>query len=95
MLAIYNFLISKLKMNSNMVAVLSSLIVLSAPILMGFQNYDDMSRKGHYATRDYAANFSTHANQMPLYLPTGIMTLILYGMFRKLRASGLMSGLLT
>jgi hypothetical protein len=24
---------------------------------MGFQNYDDMSRMGHYGTRDYAGNF--------------------------------------
>jgi uncharacterized membrane protein len=56
-LAIYNFLLTKIKANRNLIAVLASAVVLSAPLLMGFQNYDDMSRMGHYATRDYASNF--------------------------------------
>lgn len=55
--AIYNFLNTRLKLKSAVTAVLSSIVVLTAPLLMGFQNYDDMSRMGHYATRDYAANF--------------------------------------
>lgn len=55
--AIYSFLISKLKTSANILAVITTLAVLSAPLLMGFQNYDDMSRMGHYGTRDYAANF--------------------------------------
>jgi hypothetical protein len=32
-------------------------LVLSAPIIMGFQNFDDHSRRTHYAARDYANNF--------------------------------------
>lgn len=32
-------------------------LVLSAPLIMGFQNFDDHSRKDHFASRDYAANF--------------------------------------
>ena len=31
--------------------------MLSAPVIMGFQNFDDHSRKHHKASRDYAANF--------------------------------------
>ena len=38
-------------------AALAGLLVLSAPIIMGFQNFDDHSRKHHKASRDYAANF--------------------------------------
>jgi len=38
-------------------AVLASIIVLTAPLIMGFENFDDHSRRGHYATRDYASNF--------------------------------------
>ena len=30
---------------------------LSAPLIMGFQNFDDHSRRHHTASRDYAANF--------------------------------------
>lgn len=32
-------------------------VVLSAPIIMGFQNWDDHSRAHHYGARDYATNF--------------------------------------
>ena len=31
--------------------------VMLAPIIMGFQNFDDHSRRHHYASRDYASNF--------------------------------------
>jgi hypothetical protein len=54
-LAMYD-LISKSTPNIAKAAV-AGLIVLSAPVIMGFQNYDDHSRMGHYASRDYAANF--------------------------------------
>ncbi len=55
--ALYFYLSEKLKFDKTLIAGLSSLAVLSAPLLMGFQNYDDMSRMTHYATRDYASNF--------------------------------------
>jgi len=38
-------------------AALAGLLVLSAPVIMGFENFDDHSRKHHYAARDYASNF--------------------------------------
>ncbi len=38
-------------------AVLSACMVLTAPIIMGYQNWDDHSRAGHYGARDYAINF--------------------------------------
>ena len=55
--ALYATLLSYLKNNKTLTAAIASLLVLTAPVLMGTQNYDDMSRMGHYATRDYAANF--------------------------------------
>lgn len=36
---------------------ISALLALSAPLIMGFQNWDDHSRAGHYGARDYANNF--------------------------------------
>lgn len=38
-------------------ALAGSLLVFTAPYLMGSENWDDHSRAGHYASRDYAANF--------------------------------------
>jgi hypothetical protein len=54
-LAIYEFLASKI--SGIAPAVIAGLLVLSAPLIMGFQNFDDHSRKHHQASRDYAANF--------------------------------------
>jgi len=55
--ALFNLLFEKLKFSKTLIAGLSFIIVLSAPLIMGFQNFDDMSRMTHYATRDYASNF--------------------------------------
>ncbi len=55
--ALYSLLIEKLKFDKMILAIASSVVILSAPLIMGFQNYDDMSRMTHYATRDYASNF--------------------------------------
>ncbi len=54
-LAIYSFLAKKI--SGIAPAAIAGLIVLSAPLIMGFQNFDDHSRKDHYASRDYASNF--------------------------------------
>lgn len=43
--------------NTNLRAVLAIAIVLTAPIIMGFQNWDDQSRANHTGARDYANNF--------------------------------------
>ena len=54
-LAIYHYLSQKL--SGITPAILAGVLVLSAPVIMGFQNFDDHSRKHHKASRDYAANF--------------------------------------
>ncbi|MBC7885700.1 MAG: DUF2723 domain-containing protein [Saprospiraceae bacterium] len=54
-LAIYQFLSNKIPGITP--AIISGLIVISAPVIMGFQNFDDHTRKDHYASRDYASNF--------------------------------------
>jgi len=38
-------------------AAIASVVVLSAPVLMGMQNFDDHSRRHHTGARDYASNF--------------------------------------
>jgi len=47
------------RVNKNMAvgALGASAIVLIAPFLMGFQNFDDMRRRHHTGARDYANNF--------------------------------------
>lgn len=54
-LAVYHYLSNKI--SGIAPAVIAGLLVLSAPVIMGFQNFDDHSRKHHKASRDYAANF--------------------------------------
>lgn len=54
-LAIYHYLSQK--MAGIAPAAIAGILVLSAPVIMGFQNFDDHSRKHHQASRDYASNF--------------------------------------
>ncbi len=54
-LALFDMLSKKLPQIPS--AALAGVLVLSAPIIMGFENFDDHSRKHHYAARDYASNF--------------------------------------
>ncbi|MCB9303110.1 MAG: DUF2723 domain-containing protein [Lewinellaceae bacterium] len=56
-LAVFEFLRSRLRQSGVVSAVLASLLVLSAPLLMGTQNFDDHSRMHHTGARDYASNF--------------------------------------
>ncbi len=44
-------------MAGNVAAIVASALVLSAPLIMGFQNWDDHTRAGHTGARDYATNF--------------------------------------
>ncbi len=54
--AIYDLISKQLKAPGILSGALG-LVVLSAPYLMGTQNFDDHTRRGHTAARDYASNF--------------------------------------
>ncbi|RMF30423.1 MAG: DUF2723 domain-containing protein [Bacteroidetes bacterium] len=56
-LAVFELLRRRLALGEGPAAWLSAALVLSAPALMGFQNFDDHSRRHHTGARDYAANF--------------------------------------
>ncbi len=56
-LALFDLLQKKLKLGEMPAAAVASLLALSAPVLMGTQNFDDHSRKDIRASRDYASNF--------------------------------------
>jgi len=56
-LALFEIYRERVKNNLPVGAIAASAIVLVAPFLMGFQNFDDMSRKHHTGARDYANNF--------------------------------------
>ena len=55
--ALYDVFIEKAKMKGVAPAAIAGVLALSAPIIMGFQNYDDLGRSEITASRDYAANF--------------------------------------
>ncbi len=52
-------------------AGLAGALVMIAPILMGTQNYDDHSRKDHYASRDYATNFLNSVDENAIIFTYG------------------------
>ena len=55
--ALFEQLRQRLGQSGPVAAVLASVVVLSAPLLMGAQNFDDHSRLHHTGARDYANNF--------------------------------------
>ena len=55
--AIYRMIKERTNLSGLTPALIPAIFVLVAPLLMGFQNFDDHSRSGHYASRDYAINF--------------------------------------
>ena len=56
-IAMFEVFRERVKLSTPVGASLATVIALSAPILMLTQNFDDHSRRGHYASRDYASNF--------------------------------------
>ncbi len=55
--ALYGLFSEKIKFGGIPAAALCTVLGLTAPFLMGTQNFDDHSRRNHYAARDYASNF--------------------------------------
>jgi hypothetical protein len=55
--SIYESLKNRFAKSGTMLPILVTALVLTAPAIMAFQNFDDHSRRFHYASRDYASNF--------------------------------------
>lgn len=55
--SIYLFLKEKMASIKSASPYIASALVVTAPLIMLFQNFDDHSRHTHYAARDYANNF--------------------------------------
>lgn len=56
-LALYQLMRDKANMSGLAPAAIATALVLTAPIIMASQNWDDHDRSEHQASRDYAANF--------------------------------------
>jgi hypothetical protein len=56
-LALYELLKEKANLKGITPAAIATALVLTAPIIMASQNWDDHDRSEHQASRDYAANF--------------------------------------
>jgi len=56
-LALFQLFRDRLKLNKQVGAMAAIGLVGIAPLLMGFQNFDDHSRRHHTGARDYASNF--------------------------------------
>ena len=56
-LAVFELLRKRVQLNGSVAAAVAAALILVAPALMGFQNFDDHSRQWIKASRDYASNF--------------------------------------
>ena len=56
-LFLYRLFRDKVNMSGLTPAIVAGILVMSAPVLMGTQNFDDHSRRNNRGSRDYAANF--------------------------------------
>ncbi|MEZ4985821.1 MAG: DUF2723 domain-containing protein [Saprospiraceae bacterium] len=69
--ALYQLLMARLGSSKVVGAVLASALVLVAPLLMGFQNFDDHSRAKNYGARDYATNFLNSVDENAIIFTYG------------------------
>ncbi|WP_273444600.1 DUF2723 domain-containing protein [Neolewinella agarilytica] len=69
--AMYELARTKLNQKGFAVAGGIGAVVLIAPLLMGFQNWDDHSRAQHSGARDYAANFLNSVDQNAIIFTYG------------------------
>ena len=70
-IAIARLLSEKVKLSSSGGAIVGGLLVLTAPLIMAFENFDDHSRMGIYASRDYAANFLNSVDENSIIFTYG------------------------
>lgn len=70
-LALFQILRDRLKQSGPVAAGIAAAIVLIAPLLMGFENFDDHSRRYHKASRDYAANFLNSVDENAIIFTYG------------------------
>lgn len=69
--ALYQSIKEKFKFSGLPLVGLLGMIGLSAPALMGFQNFDDIGRQDHFASRDYAKNFLYSLDQNAIIFTYG------------------------
>ena len=69
--ALYEMAKEKLNTKGFGVAAGIGAVVLVAPLLMGFQNWDDHSRASHSGARDYASNFLTSVDENAIIFTYG------------------------
>ena len=70
-LAMAKLFTEKAKMSNGLGALAGGALVLAVPAIMAFQNFDDHSRMGHYASRDYAANFLNSVDENAIIFTYG------------------------
>ena len=69
--ALYEMVRARLNKKGTLVAGGLAAVVLLAPALMGFQNWDDHSRATHTGARDYASNFLNSVDENAIIFTYG------------------------
>ena len=81
---LYDFLkIEFVKSNLKKILSFTSILLLGIPTLMAYENWDDHDRSNRFTARDFAKIICHPVSLMQFYLLWEIMTLFLYGMYKK------------
>ncbi len=70
-LALFNLLKERVKLGAVPASLAAGAIVLIAPIIMAFQNFDDHSRRENKGSRDYANNFLNSVDENAIIFTYG------------------------
>ncbi len=70
-LALFSMLRSRIKLGAVPAGAIASALVLLAPMIMAFQNFDDHSRADHSGSRDYANNFLNSVDENSIIFTYG------------------------
>ena len=70
-LAIFKFLRDRIKLSTLPAGGIATALVLLAPTIMAFQNFDDHSRADHSGSRDYANNFLNSVDENAIIFTYG------------------------
>lgn len=68
---IKNLFANRFKLSGSISTIAAGVLVLLAPVIMAFENFDDHSRMGHYGSRDYASNFLNSVDENAIIFTYG------------------------
>jgi len=70
-IALCKLLVNRFNLSGSLSPIIAGCVILLAPLIMAFENFDDHSRMHHYASRDYASNFLNSVDENAIIFTYG------------------------